>query len=313
MEGITGIDSVARIVYGRASLKFRDKEITSTVYGTDQAFFDQSSDYFKIEDGRYFNDNDRRVVVLGNDAAKKDFDRYEISVGNVLEINGKDYRVIGILERIGTSLSAQDDGTIYIPYEDGRDEFEGQLVKDEIQFLSMKLSEGYTSDDVRDEIESTLASNHKVKADDPDFTLITSEFIEETVGSLLTTLSAFLLFITLIATFVGAIGIMNTMLMGVLERVREIGILKAVGASETDILLIFIVESGILGFMGGVIGLAIGFVILLIVGQFGVPYLLAPWIIGFAFIFSAFVGVLAGAIPARKAAELDPVEALRYE
>jgi len=143
--------------------------------------------------------------------------------------------------------------------------------------------------------------------------VIGSDFIEDTVGALLGTLSLFILFITLIATFVGALGIMNTMLMGVLERVREIGILKAVGASETDILLIFVVESGMLGLIGGTIGLLIGAGLLLIAGLFDIPYDLAPWIIAFAFAFSTFVGVIAGAIPARKAAEMDPVEALRYE
>jgi putative ABC transport system permease protein len=112
---------------------------------------------------------------------------------------------------------------------------------------------------------------------------------------------------------VGGIGIMNTMFMGVLERFQEIGILKAVGACERDILFIFITESGILGFLGGAIGLMVGVIMLLIIGSFGVPYWLRLRIIAFAFVFSAFVGVAAGFIPSRQAAKLDPVDALRYE
>ncbi|MFH1785035.1 MAG: ABC transporter permease [Candidatus Micrarchaeota archaeon] len=313
LESIPGIKSVARSVYGRASFGFRDKEVTTIIYGMDAIFFEQWENYITVETGRYYNDNERRVVVLGYTAATETFGKEEIGVGNVVSINGKDYRVIGILKEIGTSLSAQDDSSIYIPFEDSKDEFASQLTKNEVQFISIQLSDGYDANDVQDKIETKLASNHKLRVEDKDFMVISSDYINETIGSLLGTLSVFLLFITLIATFVGGIGIMNTMLMGVLERVREIGILKAVGATEFNILSIFIFESGIIGFMGGIIGLVLGLAILFIAGEFGVPYWVRLRIFAFAFVFSAFVGIIAGIIPARQAAKMDPVDALRYE
>ncbi|MFH1520189.1 MAG: ABC transporter permease [Candidatus Micrarchaeota archaeon] len=313
IDSVTGVKSVSKSIYGRASLEFRGKEITGVIYGMDALFFDQWENYVTIESGRFYNDNERRVVVLGYTAAKETFGKDELSVGNVLKINGKDYRVIGVLKKIGTSLSAADDSSIYIPFEDGKDEFASQLSKNEVQFISIQLADGYTSYDVESSIEQKIASNHKLRVEDKDFTIISSDYINRTIGELIGTLSAFLLFITLIATFVGGIGIMNTMFMGVLERVREIGILKAVGATEFNILSIFVVESGILGFIGGAIGLAIGLAILFVISQFDVPIWVRLRIFAFAFFFSTFVGVLAGLIPARQAAKMDPVDALRYE
>jgi putative ABC transport system permease protein len=313
VESITGIKSVAKCIYGRTSFGFRDKEITTVIYGIDEAFFEQWENYITLESGRYYTDNEQRVVVLGYTAAKETFGKDEISVGNTVTINGNDYRVIGILKEIGTSMSAQDDSSIYIPFEDAEDEFASQLSKDEVQMISIQLADGYTSDDVQDQIEEKIAANHKLRVDDKDFIVISSDYINETIGMLLGTLGVFLLFITLIATFVGGIGIMNTMLMGVLERVREIGILKALGATEATILSIFLFESGIIGFIGGVIGLVIGLTLLFVAGEFGVPYWVRLRIFAFAFIFSTVVGIIAGIIPARQAAKMDPVEALRYE
>jgi len=313
VSSVNGVKSVARMVYGRASLEFKGKGITSTIYGSDSEFFNQWTNYIDLESGRLFKDNERRVVVLGNDAANKAFGKDQIGVGNILKINGRDYRVIGILKKIGTSMSAADDSSIYIPFEDGRQEFASQLSKNEVQFISVQLAEGYQSSDVQDLIEQKIAANHKVKLDNKDFMVITSDYVNQTIGSLLSALGLFLLFITLIATFVGGIGIMNTMFMGVLERFQEIGVLKAIGAAERDILLIFVAESGILGFLGGVVGLLIGVLMLLVLNSFGVPYWLRLRIFLFAFVFSAGVGILAGLIPARQAAKLDPVDALRYE
>lgn len=313
INSVTGVKSVSKSVYGRASLEFREKEITGVIYGMDALFFDQWENYVSIDSGRFYSDNERRVVVLGYSAAKETFGKDEISVGNFLKINGKDYRVIGILKKIGTALSAADDSSIYIPYEDGKDEFSNQLSKNEVQFISIQLADGYSSTDVESNIEQKLASNHKLRVEDKDFTIISSDYINRTIGSLIGTLGAFLLFITLIATLVGSIGIMNTMFMGVLERVREIGILKAVGVTEFDILSIFVVESGVLGFIGGTVGLILGLAILFVIGQFDVPIWLRLRIFVFAFFFSTFIGILAGIIPARQAAKMDPVEALRYE
>jgi len=313
IRSVSGIKSAVGGLMGRATIGYKGKTITTAIFAPEAGYFEQWSDYLTIDSGRVFNSNDRRVVVLGYDAATKMFGKDQIGVGNTLLINGKDYKVVGILKKIGSSMSESDDNSIYIPFQDGRDEFGSVLTKNEVEFISIQLLEGVATSDVQGTIEGKLANNHKVKVEDKDFTLVTSDYINQTIGTLLTTLSLFLLFITLIATFVGGIGIMNTMFMGVLERFQEIGILKAVGASQRDILFIFVVESGVLGFLGGLVGLVTGLLILTVVGAFGVPYWVRLRIFAFAFIFSAVIGIIAGIIPARQAAKLDPVDALRYE
>jgi hypothetical protein len=169
------------------------------------------------------------------------------------------------------------------------------------------------SSTIKEQIEQKLASLHKVRLDEKDFTIINSDFINGTVGNILSILGVFLFLITMVASIVGGIGIMNTMFMGVLERVQEIGVLKAIGATSKDILLIFISESAVLGLIGGAIGLLLGSGILFISGNFGVPYWLRLRIILFAILFSMFIGILAGFIPSRQASKMDPVDALRYE
>lgn len=311
IEGLPGVKSVAKVNYGSTSVAFRDKEISAPIYGTDVSYIDQYSDYMKIGEGRMYQEGERRVVVLGNDAANVYFGKRKVQVGNVLEINGIDYRVIGIFEKIGTSLSQQDDSVIIVPYEDGKDLFSKQLAKGEVNFISVEADEGADIDELKDLIEAKLISYHKVTEDEKDFTVITSEYISETVGGILSMLTAFLILITLVASFVAAIGVANTMFMGVLERTKEIGVLKAVGATENDIMSIFIVESGIIGVAGGAIGIVFSIAILYIAGQFAVPYYFTYTTALFALLFSAGVGIFAGVFPARQAARLDPVDALR--
>jgi putative ABC transport system permease protein len=152
-----------------------------------------------------------------------------------------------------------------------------------------------------------------VSFDEKDFSVITDDFVNQTVGIILIALNAFLFLVTIVASVVGGIGIMNTMFMGVLERVREIGILKAIGASERTILLIFLVESAVIGLAGGAIGLLCGWGVLILLGQFGIPYVITLELVLFVFSFSLGVGIAAGYLPARQAARMDPIEALRYE
>lgn len=313
IEGVPGVVSVIRIVYGRASLEYRDEEISATLFAADEEIFSQWGDYIEIEEGRVFQENERNVVVLAYDAANEMFGKQKVGVGNSISINEKKYRVVGVLKKIGTSLSAQDDTAIYIPYEDGRNLFSSQLSEDEISIIFVKISEGYDAENIKESIEDKLISYHKVTEDEKDFSVITPDFINETVNTALGSLSLFIFFIALIASFVGGIGIMNTMFMGVLERFREIGVLKAIGAEKKDILLVFLLESALFGLVGGIIGIVLSSGILFALSYFGIPYLLDLNLVLFVLGFSIMVGVVAGILPSFRAASLDPVDALRYE
>lgn len=312
VRSIPGVLDTSRMVYGRASIAFRDKQITSTVVGADANLFTLFGDFYQLDKGRIFTDTEQRSVVLGYDAANTMFGKDKLDAGSVIQINGLDYRVVGVMKKIESEFAAHDNAMIFVPFGEGRDLFKAQLAKNEVTFIYMKIDPAYDSGDIKDAIDHKLASNHRVTLDNKDFSVITSEFIQQTVGSILDLLSELLFAITAVATLVGGIGIANTMFMSVLERFREIGILKSVGATDRDIQLIFLTESALIGFLGGIIGFAIAVAILLAAGQFGVPYLIRiRWVV-FVFLFSVGVGVLAGYLPARQAARLEPVKALGY-
>ncbi|MFH0885105.1 MAG: ABC transporter permease [Candidatus Micrarchaeota archaeon] len=314
IKGIPGVKEVARSIMGRASLSYKGKNISVFLLGTDNSMFDMYSNYIEVESGRIFKEGERNVAFFGADAATEYFGKEKVQVGSVVQINGKNYRVVGIQKKIGTSLSSQDDSQIYVSFDDSKELFRGQLLDDEVSIIMVQVDSGFHPDDIKATIERKLADNHRVKLDDLDFSVITSDQISEIVGTILLSIQLVLAAVTMIASVVGAIGIANTMFMNVLERIREIGILKAVGATKSDILAIFLIESAIIGLAGGVIGLILGYLLLqLLVDMFAVPAFLRLRIIAFVFVFSIGTGVLAGFLPAWRAAKMDPVEALRYD
>ena len=311
VASIPGVSATSRLVFGRASLEFKDKSIGATLYAGDANMFAMFGDYIQIEKGRFFNENDQKVMVLGYDAANKMFGKDKADVGSRIKVNNETYRVVGTLKDIGSALATADNSNIYIPFEDGKDLFREQLAKDEVAFIYIDLDEGYDANEIKGLMERRIANNHRVTLDNKDFSVVTSDFINDTVGAILGTLGSLLIAITAVATVVGGIGISNTMFMSVMERVREIGVLKSIGATRNDIRFIFLAESALIGFVGGLIGFLAALLILNVAADFGIPYLIRyRWIV-FTFVFSAGVGVVAGFIPANNAAKLDPVEALR--
>ncbi len=314
IESIPGVKSVSRILFGRSSLAYKGDNITGTVFAMDRKGFDQFAGYIDIETGRLYNDGEKGVVVLGADAATQTFGKKQLSVGSVLTINGHDFRVVGVLKRIGTAFSSHDDKAIYVSYDEGKELFADQYLPNEVALVYLQIDPGYDPKQIKSIIEQKLASNHHVRMDELDFSVITAAQVYEIVSSVLTAVELVLGGVTLIASVVGAIGIANTMFMNVLERTGEIGILKSVGATRNDILKVFLIESAIIGFAGGVIGLAIGFILLQIMHDyFAIPVFLRLRIIAFVFIFSIGTGLLAGLIPSLRASKLDPIEALRYD
>ncbi|MCI0504227.1 ABC transporter permease [Candidatus Micrarchaeota archaeon] len=314
IQGIPGVKAVTRGIFGRASLSFKGKNITGFIIGVDDEMFDMYPTYIEVESGRVFRNGERNVAFFGNDAANKLFGKDKIEPGSIVQMNGRNFRVVGVQKLIGTSLSSADDAQIYVTFDDARDLFRGQFLEDEVGTIMIQADSGYNPEDIKDTIEHKLAANHRVRVDDKDFTVITSAQISEIVGTILVSIQLVLGAVTLIASVVGAIGIANTMFMNVLERIREIGILKSVGATRNDILMLFLIESAIIGLAGGIIGLALGYLTLeLLVYLFAIPVFLRLRIIAFVFIFSIGTGVLAGIIPSWRAAKMDPVEALSYD
>jgi putative ABC transport system permease protein len=312
IDAIAGVKRVSRGVYGRTSLQFKDKNITATIYGVDREFFDIYESYIHISTGRIFETDERDVTIFGNDAASEMFGKDEVRVGSVVTIGKREFRVVGIQDKIGGAGGGAggDDNNIYVSFDEGRELFAGQLLPTEVGIIYVEAEEGFDINQIKDQIERKLASNHRVKLDEKDFSVITQAQILETVNNVLGLAQLVLGAVTLIASAVGAIGISNTMFMNMLERTKEIGVLKSLGATGRDIMLIFLIEAAIIGFAGGLIGLVIGAGALQLIAVFGVPVYLRLRIIAFVFLFSIGTGLVAGAIPAYRAARLDPVQAL---
>ncbi|MEW6587144.1 MAG: ABC transporter permease, partial [Nitrospirota bacterium] len=314
IKSVPGVKEIARVIYGSATISYKDKNITAFIFGADSSQFDMYSNYIKVEDGRAYKDSERNVAFFAADAATEYFGKDRVIPGSMVQINGRNYRVVGVAERIGTSLSSQDDTAIYVPFDDAKDLFSGQFLQDEVGLIMVQVDEGFDPEEIKSIIEHKLAANHHTTMDDLDFSVITSAQISEIVGTILLSIQLVLAAVTLIASVVGAIGIANTMFANVLERIQEIGILKAVGATRRDILLLFLAEAAIIGLAGGIIGLVLGFGVLEVLKElFGVPVFLRLRIIAFVFIFSIGTGVGAGLIPSWRAAKMDPVEALRAD
>lgn len=312
IKKIASIDLITPVIQQRAGLGFKGKEITTSIIGIEPDLFQQVSKDVEIEDGRFLGGSDRNVVVLGNDVAKKSFGKDEIRVNNDVLINGEKFRVVGILKKTGSTFSPADSG-VFINVEDARDLFSSVMADREISAIRLTVKEDADTEAVADEIKGRLRSLHRVRDGEEDFGVITPKFINDTVGSITSLLTVFLAAIAAISLVVGGVGIMNTMFMAVVERTREIGILKAIGASSGEILSIFLIESGMIGLAGGMLGVVIAIGLLLVAKNFGAPVYLDPFIIGGAFLFSFVIGLISGFVPSWNASRVSPLEALRYE
>jgi len=281
----------------------------------------------KIGEGRMLKPGDRTVVVISNELANEAFER-EIRLNQMVLLNGKSYRVVGVL--------AKDDGllggmgglfgsSVYLPYEEvysfKQDEeslSEGE--RDVYDSIEVKLYSGADHEAALEEIESRLRLSRRVDEKTQDFYVSSPKEAIESTRKLIDGLTAFLAFIAGISLLVGSTGIANTMFTSVLEKTKEIGIMKAIGAKNRDILLIFLCNAAMIGLVGGIIGILLGtaavqVILLMISVRMQIPFEFALSIKGtlVATLVSIIVGLIAGLVPAKNASELKPVDALRYE
>lgn len=310
LKKLPEITMIGATMEGRASMTYRNKTISMYVIGVDPELL-QEFYQFDMEEGRLIKEGDRSVVVLGYTIAKDMFDE-EITVGRRVLIENRSFNVIGVMGK-GTGLTSAMDIVAYIPREDARSVMPGFRGNRDITEIHMKMIEGSDPREVEESVTDELLRLRKVREEEKDFTVITSAYINEQVGNITAALGLFLGGIAAISLLVGSIGIANTMFMSILERTREIGVMKAIGATNRDIMNIFLIESGIIGLIGGVIGLVLSVAVSNVISYFGIPSSVRFEIMVGALLFSLLVGIAAGYFPARGAAKLDAVEALRYE
>jgi putative ABC transport system permease protein len=297
------------IVFGTGRVKYVNQGRDTTIIGTTPEF-ERVRNLF-VDIGSFVTEQDvdtkAKVVVLGR-TVKDELFGQENPLGKVVLLSDARYRVTGVMRKKGTSLGWDIDDVVFIPVTSGQELFD----TDGLFEILASTPRSEDVDRAISQIKDILKRRHAHKE---DFTIMTQGAMLSTMNTILSVLTAVLGGIAGISLLVGGIGIMNIMLVSVRERTREIGIRKALGARNSDIMAQFMIEAVALSGAGGIIGIIVGTGIALLIPVFVdvLPTSVSAWSIIMAFSFSAAVGVFFGVYPARKAALQDPIQALRYE
>lgn len=309
IRNIPGVKKMAPMYYTSAKVKKGSEEANGFVTGGTDEAIELYSEFLIIKEGRFIKETETNVVFIGSYVSDGMFDR-EVNIGDSLKINGKKFKVVGIIEEIGDKA---DDSVIYMSIRATQSLFK---VGDDINYIIIQADNKEIVGEVAQKIEDRLKKIRGGK----DFDVLTTEDQAQQINQVLNILTFVLGGIASVSLLVGGVIIMNTMLMSVMERTREIGVMKATGATNYNILGIFLAESSLVGFVGGAIGIACGLLISAVIEKIGQSYIGALFetyvstevLIGIL-IFSIVIGSVSGVYPAWKAARLDPAKALRYE
>jgi len=315
------VAAVAPILQGQASASFGGETANTVIQGITPDF--SAVRNRTVIEGEFVNEahilGRASVALLGIDTADKLFGRTSGLSGETIRIEGQPFRVIGILEERGGSSFNNEDDLILVPITTAQARLLRRSSSDRVDMLMVQAVSADAVPNANQEIAQILRSRHRTEIGADDFTILTQQDFLATAETITGVLTIFLGGIAAISLLVGGIGIMNIMLVSVTERTREIGLRKALGARKVDILIQFLTESSVLSLFGGLIGIALGYAISLAVGRIAaasdtpINPAISLDIILLATLFSTAVGLFFGIYPANRAANLEPVEALRYE
>ncbi|MFA5050591.1 MAG: ABC transporter permease [Patescibacteria group bacterium] len=319
-SNVPHLAKIMPIVFGSESATRENKIHQTTIFGVNN-FFAQIYDIYP-EEGRLFTDEEiaskSAVVIIGSKIKEKLFETDEQVLGQKIKVKNQNLRIIGVLPKKGQFSFISFDDALIVPYSTAQQYIFGIKYYNR---LVVEVDEEKNVDRTIEDIKITLRNNHNITdPDKDDFFLETQAQVMEMVGTVMNTLTLFLTAMAAISLIVGGVGIMNIMLVSVTERTHEIGLRKALGATNQDILSQFLIESMMLTIIGGIIGILLGagfsFLISLILSKimalnwtFAFP--VSGALLGLG--VSAFVGLVFGIYPARRASLKNPIEALRYE
>jgi len=313
VENVVGVDYTLPMLMETTTVRSRDQQrilsVTGVPFDEGDRLYDDVLYQFDPEDGRRLNKNDKYKVLIGYGFSDYLFEK-KILPGNKIEINDVEFEVVGVAPEIGNRA---DDSSILMPLDIAREVFN---TPDKVNMIMVDVKDGLDVERVAENIRRKLESSR----DAEDFQVFSAQQMLEQIGFIMDVLNLVVVGIASISLIVGGIGIMNTMYVSVVERTREIGIMKAIGARNEHILMIFLIESSLLGLIGGIIGCLVGAGVaksVEIAGATGASIQLlsahlSPELFIGAMIFSILAGGLSGLWPARAAAKLNPVDALRY-
>jgi len=296
----------AQVVYG-------NRNANTSINGVTPNF--PAVNNFKVERGSFISDSDnhlmRRVAVLGQTVVTNLFGT-EDPIGQYIKVKRNSYQIIGVMKKKGTGGWRDQDDVVFVPLKTAQKRLFGA---DYVTSLNIQAKSSDVMEKATTDITSLLRTRHRLRADqEDDFHISSQAEILSTVQETGKTFTMLLAGIAIVSLVVGGIGIMNIMLVSVTERTREIGIRKAIGAQPRDILGQFLVEALIVSLSGGIVGVALGFAATRVASKFGGwPTVVTPQSVILSFSFAFVVGLFFGFYPARKAAGLNPIDALRYE
>lgn len=320
-EDCNYISAISPTVNSSGQWIYGNNNTQSSIYGVNQDYL--SIRQLKVADGEMFTDTDikaaAKVCILGQTVVDYLFPDGSDPIGKVVRFNSIPFRVVGVLQKKGyNSMGMDQDDLVLAPYTTVMKRILAQTYLGGI--VCSAITEG-ASQPAQDQISEILRRNHKLKdatatteADEDDFNIRSQEEISSMMNSTMSTITILLGSVAGISLLVGGIGIMNIMYVSVTERTREIGLRMSVGARGIDILNQFLIEAILLSVTGGIIGVILGVSLSLSLNAFlHIATQIEPWSIIMSFAVCTFTGVFFGWYPAKKAARLDPIEAIRYE
>lgn len=313
---------VAPTLQGNGEVTFSGESTTTSIVGV-------TADYapvrnYEVTEGEFINPGHllgrSSVALLGPEVAEDLFGRTEAITGETVRIEGQPFRVIGILEeKGGGGFGPSEDDQVLVPLTTAQVRLLRRGGLDRVDVIIVQAISAEAVGQAAEEVSQVLRQRHRTEVGADDFTILTQQEFLDTFSTITGVLTIFLGGIAAISLLVGGIGIMNIMLVSVTERTREIGLRKALGARKRDILYQFLTESLVLSLVGGLVGIVFGYGIAQVVGRIAeasdTPFdpLIGVDAVLLATLFSAAVGLFFGIYPATRAANLEPVEALRYE
>lgn len=313
LQALKGISDLALIdtqITGNVDVSYLGKSGSVRLTGVDQKVWSQMTSV-DLAEGRFLDSADQNVIVIGGKLANTYFDQ-QLGVNKMITIGGSSFRIVGIIDDTSTN--------IYMPIS-----MAYQMLDDKevgvYDSIVIKVKNEDELDSIIEKIESKLMMVRHVTAKTRDFTITSSKAMQETRAAMLSSMSLFLTAIAAVSLLVGVVGIANTMFTSVLEKTKEIGIMKAIGARNKDVLLIFLFNAGLIGLVGGILGVIFGIMISGSMSSLinlpmsrGGAITLVTWnSVLIALSASVVAGMLAGFIPAYNGSKLKPVDALRYE